>query len=491
MSGHLHIPQQQQPQTRLTLSVQSSLVRLFPDLAIKNDQSPTTCSTEDDISRRALAASGLNVSAPEFVPSFAAPSPTTTLKKPHPKPQLTMTAPTKQATFVMPPPPLVPPQNEHPLSPPDAYTYTLSAPSSLPNPAVYSNVTEHLSPLSSHSPSSSPAITYDRVTNSISSDHVPLSSSVSTTSIPQRHFDIHFPALSTSNSSSDRTTDALLSTSPDNSKIKNLNKDTASWLSCEDDQQDQRIETTETDDWRTSNITNNQDNTNDHDLPTARPPVRRYRNHTQQQQQPSPHRYYNNHHHQSNNTSSRRVVQSFSFHSHTNSQQQNNHRYGSYVDDDQGGDISNGHTSSSPSFSRRRRGGSSTRGGGRPSGRGGRGGNRGWGCNRERERESHHSTNVAGGPTSMFESTSRQQDSRDVVASKRIGWSSSSASSRDNDRVTMAAETTVDGMFDVNGGGSMGRRRGGGGGGGSAAISSSHSHSSGLRAGVRRSTYES
>lgn len=113
------------------------------------------CLTDTDITRRNLAATGLNVSAPEFVPSFLATSAiscTPSVTPPsqpdgllrsndpvtlddsasdiHPRFQ-NLSADCIRTTFI---PPV------HPLSPPDQFT----PPPPLPQPDVYSNVTELL-----------------------------------------------------------------------------------------------------------------------------------------------------------------------------------------------------------------------------------------------------------------------------------------------------------------------------------------------------------
>lgn len=117
-----------------------------------------SCLTDTDISQRALAASGLNVSAPEFVPSFA-------VRAPPPK------SPSTSEQDSVP----------HPLSPPDAYT----PPEPLPKPDVYSNVTDLLltAPFFSTPAPAQP-------------EHVP------TTEQAVHHFDAHFPALHSANPSS-------------------------------------------------------------------------------------------------------------------------------------------------------------------------------------------------------------------------------------------------------------------------------------------------
>lgn len=178
----------------------------------------TTCLTDTDITRRNLAASGLNVSAPEFVPSFVA---TSVISGTPCTPAFTSPSQTEVAdnldTDVTVSPVLsvhdalhtLSPDSLqsrmapiHPLSPPDEY----APPPPLPQPDVYSNVTALLSetPLLSLGTPPTPSIITTRPPL-LSSSPYPSSSSHSipafTSAEPGRtaravnSFDEHFPAL--------------------------------------------------------------------------------------------------------------------------------------------------------------------------------------------------------------------------------------------------------------------------------------------------------
>lgn len=177
----------------------------------------TTCLTDNDITRRNLAASGLNVSAPEFVPSFVAASvtavtPCTPSFTPPSNPDVADNLDTDDAIS-----PVVSVHDAlhnlspdslqtmmapiHPLSPPDEYT----PPPPLPQPDVYRNVTTLLAEtplLSLGTPPARPTIsTHSLPTPSPYACSSSYSISAFTLAEPGRtaravnSFDEHFPAL--------------------------------------------------------------------------------------------------------------------------------------------------------------------------------------------------------------------------------------------------------------------------------------------------------